>query len=238
MIEEIWRPIPGYEGLYEVSSYGRVRSLDRFIVDSLGHRRFYKGKVLSPIKDKYGYLSVKLQKGNKHNIHRIVAQVFIENIDNLPQVNHKDENKSNNRVDNLEWCDQAYNNLYGTRLERLINTKIKNGYVNEENVGLSKSKKEYNQKYYQDNKNMILDKQRRYYQENTDKLKEYNQKYYQENTDKLKEYNHKYYQENKDRICEQKKEYSRKYYQDNKEKLREYFHQYYLKKKEEIQNNV
>ena len=223
MIEEIWRPIPGYEGLYEVSSYGRVRSLDRFIVDSLGHRRFYKGKVLSPIKDKYGYLSVKLQKGNKHNIHRIVAQVFIENIDNLPQVNHKDENKSNNRVDNLEWCDQAYNNLYGTRLERLINTKIKNGYVNEENVGLSKSKKEYNQKYYQDNKNMILDKQRRYYQENTDKLKEYN---------------HKYYQENKDRICEQKKEYSRKYYQDNKEKLREYFHQYYLKKKEEIQNNV
>ena len=132
MIEEIWRPIPGYEGLYEVSSYGRVRSLDRFIVDSLGHRRFYKGKVLSPIKDKYGYLSVKLQKGNKHNIHRIVAQVFIENIDNLPQVNHKDENKSNNRVDNLEWCDQAYNNLYGTRLERLINTKIKNGYVNEE----------------------------------------------------------------------------------------------------------
>ena len=214
MIEE-WRPIEGYEGLYEVSSYGRVRSLDRFIVDSLGHKRFYKGKVLSPIKDKNGYLSVKLQEGNKHNIHRLVAQEFIENPDNLPQVNHKDENKSNNRVDNLEWCDQAYNNLYGTRLERFINTKIKNGYVNEENVGLSK--KEYNQKYYQDNKNMILDRQRRYYQENTDKLKEYNQKYYQEN---------------KDRICEQKKEYSRKYYQDNKEKLREYFHQYYLKKKD------
>ena len=163
MIEEIWRPIPGYEGLYEVSSYGRVRSLDRFIVDSLGHRRFYKGKVLSPIKDKYGYLSVKLQKGNKHNIHRIVAQVFIENIDNLPQVNHKDENKSNNRVDNLEWCDQAYNNLYGTRLERLINTKIKNGYVNEENVGLSKSKKEYNQKYYQDNKEKLREYFHQYY---------------------------------------------------------------------------
>ena len=55
MIEE-WRPIPGYEGLYEVSSYGKVRSLDRFIIDSLGHRRFYKGKVLKQIKDKYGYL--------------------------------------------------------------------------------------------------------------------------------------------------------------------------------------
>ena len=220
MIEE-WRPIEGYEGLYEVSSYGRVRSLDRFIVDSLGHKRFYKGKVLSPIKDKNGYLSVKLQEGNKHNIHRLVAEAFLPNPDNLPQVNHKNEVKSDNCVDNLEWCDQAYNNLYGTRLERFIKTKIKNGYVNEENVGLSK--KEYNQKYYQDNKNMILDKQRRYYQENTDKLKEYNQKYYQEN---------------KDRICEQKKEYNRKYYQDNKEKLREYFHQYYLKRKEQIQNNV
>lgn len=207
MIEE-WRTIFGYEGLYEVSSYGRVRSLDRYVVDSLGNRRFYKGKVLSPIKDKVGYLSVKLQEGNKHNIHRLVAQAFIENPDNLPQVNHKDEDKSNNRVDNLEWCDSKYNNNYGTRIERFINTKIKNGYVNEENVGLSK--KEYKKKYYQDNKNMIIDRQRSYYQENTDKLKEYMKKYNQDNKDKLKEYNQKYYQDNKEKILMQKKEYRRK----------------------------
>ena len=157
MIEE-WRPIEGYEGLYEVSSYGRVRSLDRYIKVGYGSYRLHKGKVLSPVKDKYGYLAVNLQAGNRCNIHRLVAQAFIPNIDNLPQVNHKDEDKTNNNVDNLEWCDRKYNCNYGTRNIRSKDTHIKNGYW----TGLSKEerekhRKEYKKKYYQKKKDTKYD---------------------------------------------------------------------------------
>lgn len=170
MIEE-WRPIEGYEELYEVSSYGRVRSLDRYVVDSLGHRKFYKSKVLSPAKDTDGYLKVGLSyngKCKKCLVHRLAAQAFIPNLDNLPEVNHKDEDKTNNRVDNLEWCTTKYNVNYGTARTRSIKTKVKKGYVNEENVGLSKE--EYNKKKYQENKDKICDRQRSYYQKNRDRI--------------------------------------------------------------------
>ena len=122
---EEWKNVIGYEGLYEVSNKGNVRNVRR-------------NKLLRLPKNYYGYIQVCLYKNGISTgflVHRLVAQAFIHNPDNLPQVNHKDEDKTNNNVDNLEWCDQAYNNLYGTRLEKSINTKIKNGYVNEENVG-------------------------------------------------------------------------------------------------------
>ena len=173
MIEE-WRPISGYEGLYEVSSYGRVRSLDRYIIDILGHRRLQKGKVLSSIKDKGGYLVVNLQ-GRMFKIHRLVAQAFIPNQDNFPQVNHRDEDKTNNIAENLEWCTAKYNINYGSRQERSINTKIKNGDVNEENVGLCRE--EYLKKYYQDHKDKICDSRRSYYQENKDRICEQHKEY-------------------------------------------------------------
>ena len=192
MIEE-WRPIEGYEGLYEVSSYGRVRSLDRF------YYRLHKGKVLSPTKDRYGYLTVTLNYNGKSKtikIHRLVAQAFLPNPDNLPQVNHKNEVKSDNCVDNLEWCDAKYNNKYGTRLERFINTKIKNGYVNEENVGLSK--KEYEKKRYQENKDKRKDNQRKYYQKNKDRICERQKEYSQKNKEKIREYHHQYYLKKKE----------------------------------------
>lgn len=187
MIEE-WRPIEGYEGLYEVSSYGRVRSVDRFIVDSLGHRKFYKGKVLIPVKSNLGYLLVSLCCNGKHKgitVHRLVAQAFLPNPDNLPEINHKDEDKTNNSVENLEWCDRSYNINYGSRNIRVKETAIKKGYWS------SLSKKEYRKKYYEDNKNKLRDRQRRWYQENKDNVRSY-------------------YQENRDRICEQRKEYRRK----------------------------
>lgn len=116
MVEEIWVDIKGYEGLYQVSNLGRVKSLER--IDSLGHKR--KEKIFKPQKNK-GYLRVSLWKdgkGKKYSIHRLVAIAFIPNPDNLPEVNHKDENKFNNNVDNLEWCTVAYNNTYGTRIQR------------------------------------------------------------------------------------------------------------------------
>ena len=92
--EEIWRPVVGYEGLYEVSNTGRVRSLDRYIKACYGSYRLHKGKVLSPAKDTNGYLKVILTCNEKHksiSVHRLVAQAFIENFDNLPEINHKDE---------------------------------------------------------------------------------------------------------------------------------------------------
>ena len=111
--QEEWKPIPGYEGLYEVSNYGRVKS---YQLDS-------NGKILSPGKDGSGYCFVNLYKDGKAKkhciIHRLVAEAFIPNPNNLPQVNHKDECKKNNYFENLEWCSSAYNNSYGTRTRRI-----------------------------------------------------------------------------------------------------------------------
>lgn len=185
MIEE-WKSIPGYEGLYEISSYGRVRSLERFYIRQNVIMVHKPEIILSPVKDGFGYLQVGLHCNGKQKIikvHRLVAQAFIPNPDNFPQINHKDEDKTNNNVDNLEWCTAKYNINYGTRQERSINTKIKNGDVNEENVGLGRE--EYLKKYYQDHKDKICDIRR------------------------------SYYQENKDRICEQHKEYRKKMIQNN-----------------------
>ena len=187
--EEIWKDIIGYEGLYQVSSLGRVRSLDRF------YYRLHKGKVLSPTKDRYGYLTVTLNCNGKSKtikIHRLVAQAFIENPDNLPQVNHKDEVKSNNCVDNLEWCSAKYNNNFGTRQERYRNTMLEKGHWS----GLSRE--EYEKKRYQENKDERKDCQRKYYQKNKDRICERQKEYSQKNKEKIREYHHQYYLKKKE----------------------------------------
>ena len=109
--EEIWCPIKGYEGIYEVSDQGRVRSM-----------KFGKERILKPGKIQNGYLKVNLWKNGEMKqckVHRLVAQTFIPNPQNLTEVNHKDENKTNNSVQNLEWCDRKYNCNYGTRNQRI-----------------------------------------------------------------------------------------------------------------------
>ena len=121
-MEEIWKDIKGFEGLYQVSNLGRVRGLDRIAVSKRGWSKKVKGEILTPSKHHYGYLQVSLTKNGKGKsvwIHSLVARAFIPNPYNLPQVNHKDENKTNNRVENLEWCTCGYNANYGTRRERL-----------------------------------------------------------------------------------------------------------------------
>lgn len=110
MIEEIWRDVKDYEGKYEVSNYGRVRSLN-----------YGKERVLQQCKNSCGYLMVPLCKDGKQKlctVHRLVAEAFIPNPYNLPQVNHINEDKQSNIVTNLEWCNAAYNTNYGTRTER------------------------------------------------------------------------------------------------------------------------
>ena len=116
--KEIWQDIAGYEGLYKVSNLGRVKSLN--------YRRTGKERILIPIKKNNGYLYVTLSKNSiqkPHYVHRLVSQSFIENPYNFPQVNHIDEDKTNNKVSNLEWCSVEYNNKYGTRNERALETR-------------------------------------------------------------------------------------------------------------------
>ena len=101
MTEE-FRDVPGYEGVYEVSNLGRVKNIET-------------GRILKPFKDTNGYLILKLSKDGTRRtvkVHRLVALAFLPNPQNLPQVNHKDENKTNNAVSNLEWCTAGYNVNY------------------------------------------------------------------------------------------------------------------------------
>jgi len=114
-MKEIWKDIEGYEGEYMVSNLGNVKSLPRMSWN--GHVYFYKeGKVLAP-RTATNYSRVGLS-GKDYYIHRLAAQAFIPNPNNYPQINHKDENKRNNNIDNLEWCTQKYNNSYGTKCQR------------------------------------------------------------------------------------------------------------------------
>lgn len=120
MIEE-WRQIRGYEGHYEVSNHGRVLSCARTCAHSKGGTKSVAPRILKPGKDKNGYLQVHLSKGGKtavYKIHRLVAQAFVCNPHGMSVVNHKDENKQNNRADNLEFCTREYNIRYGTGLRR------------------------------------------------------------------------------------------------------------------------
>jgi hypothetical protein len=107
---EIWKDVVDYEGLYQVSNFGRVHSVKT-------------NCILKPCNNKLGYARLILRKNNKsygQQVHRLVAKAFLPNHNNLPEVNHKDENPRNNCLDNLEWCDKKYNNNYGTKVERQL----------------------------------------------------------------------------------------------------------------------
>ena len=119
-MNEIWKPIIGFEDAYEVSTLGRVRSVDR-IVERGGQRMRVKGKMRVLCKKWSGHLYVTLRRNGEtinKSVHRLVAEAFIPNPLGLPEVNHKDEKPWNNSVDNLEWCDRHYNVVYGTAIQR------------------------------------------------------------------------------------------------------------------------
>lgn len=113
-MKEIWKDIKEYEGLYQISNKGNVKSLN--------YRRTGKERILKPMVIRNGYLQVGLYKNGKCKmlkVHRLVLMTFapISNMDKL-EVNHKDENSQNNSLDNLEWCNKSYNINYGTRTQR------------------------------------------------------------------------------------------------------------------------
>ena len=176
---EEWRAVPDYEGLYEVSNKGNVRNVRRNI-------------LLKLTKTKYGYIQVWLYKNGIRTglrVHRLVAKAFLLNPENLTEVNHKDEDKTNNNVDNLEWCNRKYNVNYGSRKDKVKDTAIKNGYW----TGLSKEEymKEYREK--------TREKTREYREKNREKTREYNREYYEKNREKHREYMREYRKKRKNK---------------------------------------
>ena len=128
---EVWREVKGWEGRYEVSNWGRVRSF----FDTHGNRRA-EPRILKPRKNGDGYLRVILRKDGKgiyKSVHRLVAEAFLPNPLNLPQINHRNEIKDDNRLENLEWCDAKYNNNYGSRNEKAVKS-LKGKFVNSPNL--------------------------------------------------------------------------------------------------------
>lgn len=118
---EIWKDIAGYEGIYQVSNYGNVKSLERECKGNKGIVYIKKEKILTPTINSSGYYHTILRKDGKSiaaYVHRLVAEAFIPNPNNLPIINHKDEDKTNNNLINLEWCDKSYNALYGSCPQR------------------------------------------------------------------------------------------------------------------------
>lgn len=124
VVEVVRKPIKGYEGHYEVDQFGRVYSVDRIVHVNDNGREYdkpLKGKRMKQSVHTKGYKTVPLTKDGKtttHYVHRLVAEAFIPNPSNLPFINHKDEDKTNNFVENLEWCTEQYNATYGKAREK------------------------------------------------------------------------------------------------------------------------
>lgn len=123
---ELWKDIKDFEGLYQISNMGRIKSLAR-PCKGFGYK-YAVDRIIKPLRMANGYYEAVLFRNGKRTIrmlHRVVAEAFIPNPDNLPLVNHKDENPQNNAVENLEWCTPKYNANYGNRQKKTRQSSLK-----------------------------------------------------------------------------------------------------------------
>lgn len=144
LFNEVWRPVKGYEGLYEVSSIGNVRSLDRHSM--FGNRYcLFKGKPLKAYLTPKGYLSATLfknDKGKHYFIHRLVAEAFIPNPNNLPYIDHINIVRDDNRVENLRWCTHK-ENMNNPLTRKYANIKNRSKEVNEKRLATKRKNQSY-----------------------------------------------------------------------------------------------
>ena len=148
-VEVVRKPVRGYEGQYVVDQFGRVYGVDR-TTTVLDNGRIYEkpisGKQMKQSLHTAGYKTVTLTKDGKsktHFVHRLVAEAFIENPEGLPVVNHKDEDKTNNFAENLEWCSVSYNRTYGKAVERHAKTLRGKKHTEEHKQKIAESMKAY-----------------------------------------------------------------------------------------------
>ena len=155
-VEVVRKPVEGYEGYYEVDQFGRVYALDRIVHVSDNGREYdkpLKGGQMKQHMHSKGYKTVVLTKNGKSEtvyVHRLVAGAFINNPEGLPFINHKDEDKTNNFAENLEWCTNEYNVNYGTgkeRRARKIRGKVSPHAVHIEAFGERHTRKEWGNMY-------------------------------------------------------------------------------------------
>ena len=124
---EVWKKVESVNN-YEVSNTGKIRSLDIRVEGSDGITRFHKGRELTQHtgKNGYKYVNFRIDGKTQHRyVHRLVAEAFLENPDMLPEINHKDETRDNNKLENLEWCTRKYNCNYGNRNDKIKKSRFK-----------------------------------------------------------------------------------------------------------------
>lgn len=135
-MEEIWKDIKNYEGLYQISNFGNVKSFDRYVID-IYKTQFIKGKNIKPFNNGNGYMVVSLAKNGKRKnkyIHRLVAEAFLKNYNNNLTINHKDFNRKNNKYDNLEVVTQKENIMYSFKKGRYNEAWKQNATNRKENA--------------------------------------------------------------------------------------------------------
>ena len=167
-MKETWNSVKGFEGKYEVSTKGRVRSVRHLVKGKNGTMHYRKGQILKP-QTGSSYSQVYITVNGKQKwfyVHRLVAESFIPNPNNLPMINHKNEVRTDNRVENLEWCDAKYNINYGTCRNRISQARKKNFQNKLDSLGLTREeyrKKRYEDYYAKNREKIIAKSLERYY---------------------------------------------------------------------------